>query len=520
MTKYVTRNILALAISSLGMTSFAGEVPKGYNTEIPHEIMTPDRVETRIGVMEFVDGRPTDETIAAVYDNLDFLRGVEVFLNFIPAASIEGMRRGMLEMGQDAPNKVLYFEKLMDSNPLFLTGNTDTVYASVVFDMSETGPIVFDVPEGLGPSTVNDAFFRFVTDMGAPGPDKGKGGKYLILPPDYEGDLSPPEGGMEASVDGVDYFVSRSPSYVNWFIARGFLVDGKPDAANKILEEGLRVYPLKDKDSPPEMEFIAASEQAFNTIHANSYEFYEELDAVIQREPASNFSPELLGMAAAIGLQKGSEFAPDERMEGILRDAIAVGNASARAISFAPRMDGAFIYEDSAWQAAFVGGDYKWLIDNGNGGRNLDARTLFFYLATVNTPAMVVQKVGVGSQYAWAARDADGNYLDGAKTYKLNIPKDVPAKDFWSVVIYDPQTRSELQTSQPFPSKNSKRNDLIVNEDGSVDIYFGPSAPEGFEKNWIETIDGKGWFTILRLYGPLETYFDKSWRPGEIELID
>ena len=133
---------------------------------------------------------------------------------------------------------------------------------------------------------------------------------------------------------------------------------------------------------------------------------------------------------------------------------------------------------------------------------------------------MVEQTVGVGSQYAWAARDADGNYLDGGKTYKLNIPKDVPAKDFWSVVIYDPQTRSELQTSQPFPSKNSKRNDLIVNDDGSVDIYFGPSAPEGFEKNWIDTVDGKGWFTLLRLYGPLETYFDKSWRPGEIALMD
>jgi len=133
---------------------------------------------------------------------------------------------------------------------------------------------------------------------------------------------------------------------------------------------------------------------------------------------------------------------------------------------------------------------------------------------------MALKMVGKGSQYAYNATDKDGNYLDGSKTYKLNIPKDVPAKDFWSVVVYDPQTRSELQTSQNFPSRNNKRDKLLENKDGSVDLYFGPKAPKGKESNWLETVPGKGWFVLLRLYGPLEPWFDKTWRPGEFELMD
>jgi hypothetical protein len=141
-------------------------------------------------------------------------------------------------------------------------------------------------------------------------------------------------------------------------------------------------------------------------------------------------------------------------------------------------------------------------------------------MATVNTPAMAAKMIGIGSQYAWDNRDSGGDYLDGAKSYRLNIPRDVPAKNFWSVVAYDPQTRSELQTGQPFPSKNSVKGDLVPNSDGSIDLYFGPRPPEGHESNWVETVEGKGWFAVLRLYGPLEPWFDKTWRPGEIERLD
>jgi hypothetical protein len=261
--------------------------------------MTPDTVETRIGALKFFDGFPNKESTQKLYDNLDFMRGTEVFLTFVPAASIEAVRRGMIEMGATKSNQGVILEQLLDSSPLFLTGNTDTVYASVILDLEKDGPTVVVIPPGSGPGTVNDAFFRFVVDMGAPGPDRGKGGKYLILPPDYKDSV--PEG----------YFVARSTSYINWLILRGFLVDGKPDAAAKSFKEHLKVYPLSQANNPPAMQFFNGSGEPFNTIHANTEMFYEELATVITKEPIDFIDPELRGMAASIGIRKDKPFAPD-----------------------------------------------------------------------------------------------------------------------------------------------------------------------------------------------------------------
>ncbi|WP_394713449.1 DUF1254 domain-containing protein [Desulfogranum marinum] len=490
----------------------------GYNNKIPKSIMTPDRVETPIGDLNFFDGMPDEATVQKLYDNLIFMRGVETFLNGIPATSIEAIRLGNAEVGAKRASDVVIFDKLMDSDPLFLTGNTDTVYATAILELDRDGPTVVVIPPKCGPGTVDDAWQRFVVDMGAPGLDKGKGAKYLILPPDYEGDLEPPTGGEFAEVDGEQYIVAKSPTYVNWLVLRGFLVNGKPDAANAMFKNGLKIYPLKDKKNPPKMKFISGSEVPFNTVHANDFQFYEELHQVIEREPLSLIDPELRGLIASIGIQKGKPFKPDARTKELLTKAVAVGNATARAIFFRP-MKEAFLYEDSGWFAAFVGGSHEWLKDKGQGGRYLDARTLCFYMGTVNTPAMVNKMVGAASQYAIVAVDKNSEYLDGRKDYKLNIPANVPAKDFWSVVVYDPQTRSQLQTGQPFPAKNNKQHKLDINKDGSVDLYFGPKAPRGKEANWIQTVPGKGWFAALRLYGPLEPWFDKTWRPGEIELV-
>ncbi len=498
----------------------------GFNTPIPPEIMTPETVETKyLGTLEFSDGRPSTETADKVYDHLAYLRGVEVFLSLMPAASLEALRMGHVDNGITSSNHVGITEELMDSNPLFLTGNTDTVYASAFLDLERDGPTVVEVPAGSGPGTLNDAFFRFVVDMGAPGPDRGQGGKYLILPPDYDGPaIEIPADGSAVSVTagGVtgDYFVVTSPSYTNWLILRGFLVDGLTDTANRMFEEGLKIYSLAEASNPPGMQFTNLSRMVINTVHANNEVFYEELDHVLQKEPVDFIDPELRGLAAAIGIQKGKPFAPDGRMQAILKDAAAVGNATARSIALQMRDPEGFMYEGSQWKTAFIGGDYRWLRDDGAGGRHLDARTLFFYLATVNTPAMAMELIGAGSQYAWAERDSNGEFLDGARNYTLTIPANVPAVNFWSVVVYDPQTRSQLQTGQPFPSRNNLKYELIENEDGSVTLYFGPEAPEGKEINWIQTVPGKGWFTILRLYGPLEPWFDKTWQPGEIEAVE
>jgi hypothetical protein len=520
------RAVPAILLALLASQSADADTPPGFNTPIPSEIMTPDAVETKhLGTLEFSDGRPTRETADKVYDHLAYLRAIEVFLNWMPACSIEAMRMGHVKSGITRSHQVGISEQLMDSNPLFLTGNTDTVYASAILDLEQDGATVVEIPPRSGPGTVNDAFFRFVVDMGAPGPDRGQGGKYLILPPDYRGlpiTFSDDNSTVTVTAGGLtnEYYVVQSPSYVNWLILRGFLVDGKPDAAVKMFKEGLRIYPLEKAAKPPAMEFRNLSRAVLNTIHANNELFYEELDNVVQKEPIGLVDPELRGLAAAIGIEKGRPFEPDSRMKAILRDAVAVGNATARAITFDVRSPEAFIYENSQWKVGFIGGDYRWLKDGGAGGRNLDARTAFFYFATVNTPAMVQKIVGAGSQYAWTDRDGEGRYLEGDKNYALNIPANAPARDFWSVVVYDPQTRSQLQTGQPFPSRNNKKDDFTEDADGSVTLYFGPEAPEGRENNWIQTVPGKGWFAILRLYGPLEPWFDKTWQPGEIELID
>ncbi len=497
-----------------------------YKTKVPENILTPNKVQTRIGELDFYDGMPTNETLKKVYDNLDFMRGVEVFLNFIPAASVEAMRMGMKQMGVDDYNKVMVMDNLMDAKSLFLTGNASTVYASAFLDLQKDGPTVIEVPAGAGPGTVDDAFFRFVVDMGAPGPDRKKGGMYIILPPDYKGPLKPTPNSfkdnhsVKVNVGGKihNVWIAKSKSYSNWMILRGFLVNGKPDASSRMWHEGLKIYPLKDAAHPKKMVFINGSGKVFNTIHANNYEFYKEIWTVLQKEPIGFIEPQMRGLAAAIGIAKGEPFAPDARMQKILKEAVKVGNATARSISLSPRDKKAYLYKGKHWYTGFVGKDYRWLDGDGRRGRNLDARTLFFYSATVNTPAMALEIPGIGSNYAFATRDKNGHILYGDKNYKLHINAHVPAKDFWSIVVYDPQTRSMLQTDQKYPNKNSQKDKLIYNKDGSVDLYFGPKPPKGKEANWIQTVPGKAWFVLFRTYGPLKPWFNKTWQLNDFEL--
>ena len=318
--------------------------PPGYNTPIPSKIMTPERVETRLGTFEFQDGLPSAETAARLFDNLDFLRGVEVFLQCVPAASLEAMRRGLLEIGCDACNKVAIADRLADSNLLFLTGNTDTVYALAILDLDHDGPTVLEIPPGCGPGTVNDSWFRFVVDMGAPGPDRGAGGTYLIVPPGYDGKRP----------DGM--FVAESPSHINWLVLRGFLVDGKTDAATALFTEKVKIYPLSEAADPPDMEFISISERPMNTIHANDFGFYDEIAEVIRREPLGVIDDETRGLLASIGITKDHPFEPGQRMRDTLTEAAQVGNATARAISFQTRDPDARVFDDRQWTTGFIGG--------------------------------------------------------------------------------------------------------------------------------------------------------------------
>jgi hypothetical protein len=476
-----------------------------YNTHIPPEIMTPDKVDTSIGTLKFFDGVPTRETVEIVYDNLDRMRGVEVFLNAMPGASVYALVKGQQSMGAVANHQVMITEQLMDSNPQFLTANTNTLYVAPSITTKVDGPIVMEVPPGML-GAFNDMWFRYVQDIGPAGPDKMQGGKYLLLPPGYDGEI--PEG----------YFIVRPKTYRVWVFLRASITNGVAAAA-KLVRDNLKIYPLSQKDNPPQMEFFNGSRQTFNTIHANNHHFYEEINDLIQEESLEMLDPETRGLLSSIGIVKGKPFNPDDRMKKLLTEAVAIGNATARAIVWYPRIDGAMIYPDteSAWMMGFAGKDVFFEKD---GARNLDTRVMFHYPYTAVTPAMAVTRPGLGSDYGIAYLDAEKQILDGSKTYKLRLPPNVPVNDFWAVTIYDPQTRSLLQTSQPFPTVGSQSEGFQQNSDGSYDVYFSPQPPAGKAGNWLQTVPGKSWFVALRMYGPLEPWIDQSWRPGEIELVD
>jgi hypothetical protein len=492
----------ALAVTGLTFGSVATPTyAQKYKTDIPPSIVTPDSVETRLGTLKFTDGFPDAATVQKVYDNLDFQRGVQAFLTAMPAASLVAMRKGIRGFGPDNQT-VIIFENLMDSRSLFLTPNTESIYTSAWIDL-KNGPVVVESPPNtLG--IVDDFWFRYVADLGNAGPDKGQGGKFLFLPPGYDGTV--PDG----------YFIYRSPTFGNWFITRGFQVNGDPKPGADSIKAHLRIYPLSQAASPPVTTFVNVSGKAFNTIHAMDFSYFGEVNEVVQEEPTTASDPETLGLLASIGIEKGKAFAPDERMEKILTDAAAVGSATVRALSYRSRESEAYLYPNSAWQTPFIGGSYQFLR---NGARLLDARSFFFFMATGITPAMALKTPGAGSQYEFAATDAKGRPFDGGKPYRLHLPPNIPAKNFWSLVLYDTQTRSMLQTDQQFPSIGSQKQGVVANPDTSVDVYFGPKSPQGHESNWVQTWPGKGWSVILRLYGPEQAFFDKTWKPGEFEEI-
>jgi hypothetical protein len=355
-------------------------------------------------------------------------------------------------------------------------------------------------------------WFRWVTDVGAPGPDRGEGGKYLILPPGYDGPV--PEGG---------YFVARSRTTRVLILARGSLENNDPKPAAASMKAGAKIYPYASgaygtsiaeiltgkvrperNTPPPPQKFVEGSGQPFMTIPANDFHYFEQIDALVQQEPVEALDPEIMGSLAAIGIVKGKQFNPDARMRNILTDAAAVGTATARTLNWHAReAEGFSYYPNSVWtNYLFVGGyDFETppplVTKEGikpfppTGYRTLNARTAMFFYATGITPAMIMRIPDIGSQYLGALRDSDGEYFDGGKTYKVALPPNIPARAFWSLTLYDNQTRSMLQTPQRYPRAGSQSYPTpaaVANPDGSTTVYFAPSKPaDAKEGNWIQT---------------------------------
>jgi hypothetical protein len=507
-------------------------------------ISTPDRLETKLGTLEFEDGFPSPETSERAHDHLDYLHALNVFLNGFAGPSTYALRKGFQEVGAK-DNEVLMFSELLGSESLFLTANCDTVYFIGIVDLT-SGPMVVETPpHALG--IFDDMWWRWIVDFGLPGPDRGEGGRYLLVPPGYDGPL--PDSG---------YHVGHSRTTRAFMLGRSFINENPgmdPAPTVELIKRTTKIYPYAQggfgtsiatllegqvrPDPPaeiPDTVFVEGSGKAFNTIPPTDSGFYDLLNELVQEQPAGSTEIELAGELSAIGIVKGKPFKPDKRMRRILEEAAAVGTATSRALLFDPRASEGFAYYDgSAWENQMWVGGYNFetppplVTQDGikpfppTGVRALHSRVAWFYGYTGVTPAMCMRLTGVGSQYVFAFKDADGNRIDGAKTYRVTLPPDIPAARFWSLTAYDTETRSMLQTPQRFPRAGSQSYPTpaaIADADGSTTVVFGPERPADTpEGNWIQTTEGKGWFPILRLYSPLQPFFDKSWRPSEIEVV-
>jgi len=460
----------------------------------------PDTVQTRLGSLRFFDGVPDETSTRVLFDSLDFQRAVEAYLLGLAPVAMVSMRKALLHWGP--PNQTMaIWEDLVRPWFIGLIYNTSTSYCYSWLDLRD-GPVVLEVPANVY-GGIDDTWCRWVVDVGQTGPDRGEGGKYVLVPPGYDEDI--PD----------EYRVVRPRTYGNWLAYRGFRDEhGDPHPEVERIKAECRQYPLSQAADPPPMRFVNASPEPAVAVPPADYRFWTMLNEVVQTESPESADPLTLGIFASLGIQHGKPFEPDARMREILTEAATVGEATARALAYRFRETEAYYYPDSAWRTGFLGG-YLFQED---GTGLLDSAAQAYFLGGATNPGMAAKMVGRGSEYPIAFADADGAPFDGALSYRLHVPPDVPVNNFWSVLVYDTQTRSMLQTDQEWPSVTSQDENLVRNADGSTDVYFGPEPPTE-PGNWIQTVAGKSWFTIFRLYGPLEAWFDKTWRLPEVERV-
>jgi hypothetical protein len=452
--------------------------------------------------LPFPENYPTQQSSQALLDELTFQRAVQAYLWALPAMNMYGMKEGSEKVFGKGYNVLPVFKQRLNAKTLVTTPNSDVIYAMGYLDLKEDGPLVIEVPPKLQ-GLLDDFWQRPLCDVGFAGPDQGLGGKYLILPPDYKGEE--PKG----------YFTFRSRTYGVFVFWRAFYKDPtKLDEPVSLIEQ-TRIYPLGKEESARPMIFPDASAVPANMLYPGDGSYYDMLDRFIQHEYVDPTELDMRGMLLSIGIVKGKPFAPDAHTRAILEKAAAVGLKMSKVLGsdWLARQPGAKIYEDRQWVYVFTAKNPEFKI---NGAINLDMRVVMFAAAYSTSPAMVLDIVGAGAKYPSTNRDADGKYLSGGAAYRLSVPAHVPVNNFWSVTVYDAETASGLDNGQPFPSVSSF-DKPVANSDGSTDIYFGPSTPQGHEKNWLRTIPGKGYFVMVRLYGPTQPYFDKTWKLPDIE---
>jgi hypothetical protein len=480
---------------ALGALSIAGMTGPGHAEEVKPTVGTPQMIDTRIGTLEFThdfaNGYPTDATIEKLYDERDFQRACQAYLWSLPAVAFTSFQHGLTkELG--ARNGQIVSLLSYEAKRSVLTANATTPYYLGFADLS-AGPLVMVIPPRGVQGGISDAWQRTIPGTESPG-------TYLVLAP-----------GQTAPDNVAGYTVRHSPTFNIFLGAR--LTDTEPEKANEALAQ-LRMYPYAQRDNPPKMEVLDAGTKAWSGLPPRGMEYWQRLDDVIQSEPIEPRDIFYHAMLRPLGLEKGKPFKPDARQTRILTDAALVGEAMAKANTAERRFAGSQYRPDAHWDFALQldadDPDAFWNL--------LDERASWFYEAIGAGPDMAPKRPGPSSAYLSAYRDSDGQWLDGGRSYRLRVPANPPIKLFWSVTLYDVDTRALILNQQKIADRSS-RMDLRKNADGSVDICCGPIAPAGFEKNWIPTVPSKNWFAYFRFYQPTETYFDRSWPLPDFEQV-
>ncbi len=470
------------------------------------------------------ENRPTPETSKLLEDELLFQRATQTYLWALPLINTLGMKFGSEKVFGSGYNILPVWKKRLDAKTLVTTPNSDVIYAMSYLDLGKDGPMVFEAAPGLqgilldfwqrpipGPTIDGHAFFG---DVGLPGPDGGNGGKFVILPPGYNGPV--PDG----------HFVYRSGTNNVFVFLRSFYQDPSNLKPAVDVMEATKIYPLGHQGGAKPMQFPDASGVPANMLPVSNAGAFDQLKALIDSEGPHLADPDWRGMLAAIGIVQGQPFNPDPAARAILDRAGKTAYKMSRVVGFEEELGGRSfrVYPDRRWVNPVADGtpsnpggalDLSW---NRVSGRylDLDTRIWFFTDYYSISPGMISQIAGKGAKYMVGFTDSTGKPFSPAANYRLKLPPNIPAANFWSLTLYESENASGYANGQPFPSLGS-RDKPELSPDGSVELYLGPTAPTGKERNWMRTVPGKGYFAILRLYGPTEPAIDKSWKPGDIE---
>jgi len=464
-----------------------------------------ETIDSRFGKLEFESGYPTDETVQKLYDELDFQRAVQAYLWALPMASYGAMADAHIELGCGS-SAVLVAEKSAEQQQLILTANQDTVYMSGVLDLRD-GPMMMELPAGLL-GTLNNIWQQPLCDLGGPfSPEQNRGGRFLILPPGYDGPMP-----------ALHYHVIEADTNILVFYLRA-IPRTRADFPKLVeLMHTYRQYKLSEAGNPPRMKFISTSGVEVDLLTNEGFAYFESLARYINENPPREQDMAMLGMLETLGIAHGQPFEPEARMKKILTEAAEVGRAMAKTVAWKPRTANDILYSypgKRQWKYIFISDPTFHTPDY----MAIDLRTRYTWEAIGTAKSMTVAVAGQGSQYIGTYQDANGEWLSGENTYKIHLPEDVPANMFWSLTAYDNETRSLIQNELGRPLVGSVHG-TKPNKDGSFDVYFGPEQPPEVPKeNWVQTKPGMGWFVYLRLYGPEQSYFDKTWIPGDAEKI-